>query len=207
MGRRAPHGARVEPDALVGLPRRIAREPLSVLRFRTYDAVIVSEQTVGARPYRTTPAAPWLVREASPPARPPRPLDQARGTSSEARRHRPSTRRCCRLRVKDVDFAANQIVVATATAPGALLRKYPQAARTWAWQWVPRHTILRGSRHRAASAPSSSRVRSAACRQGRSPRRRHPKARRVPHPATLFRHAPARGQPRYPDGPGAPRAP
>jgi integron integrase len=83
---------------------------------------------------------------------------------------------CCRLRVKDVDFTTNQIVIrdgkgrkdrvtmlpATAKTllmthldhvraqhqadlrrgagwvelPGALLRKYPNAGREWAWQWV-----------------------------------------------------------------------
>ena len=83
---------------------------------------------------------------------------------------------CCRLRVQDVDFGANQLVVrggkgdkdritmlpaiakADLTAhldavrvqhqqdlaagagwvelPTALLRKYPNAGREWAWQWV-----------------------------------------------------------------------
>jgi integron integrase len=83
---------------------------------------------------------------------------------------------CCRLRVKDVDFAANQIVIRDGKGrkdrvtmlpaavrtllarhidrvraqhegdlrrgagwvelPGALLRKYPNAGREWAWQWV-----------------------------------------------------------------------
>jgi integrase len=83
---------------------------------------------------------------------------------------------CCRLRVKDVDFAANQIVIRDGKGakdratmlpaaikaalashlanvekqhqadlghgagwvelPGALLRKYPNAARDWGLQWV-----------------------------------------------------------------------
>jgi integron integrase len=83
---------------------------------------------------------------------------------------------CCRLRVKDVDFAGNQIVIRDGKGrkdrvtmlpaavrtllaqyiaqvraqheadlrrgagwvelPGALLRKYPNAGREWAWQWV-----------------------------------------------------------------------
>jgi len=83
---------------------------------------------------------------------------------------------CCRLRVKDVDFATNQIVIRDGKGrkdrvtmlpaavktllmthidhvraqhqadlrrgagwvelPGALLRKYPNAGREWAWQWV-----------------------------------------------------------------------
>jgi integron integrase len=83
---------------------------------------------------------------------------------------------CCRLRVKDVDFATNQIVIRDGKGhkdrvtmlpaavkvaliahlegareqhqsdvrhgagwvelPGALLRKYPNAAREWGWQWV-----------------------------------------------------------------------
>ncbi|HEV8675927.1 MAG TPA: integron integrase [Methylomirabilota bacterium] len=83
---------------------------------------------------------------------------------------------CCRLRVQDVDFAANQLVVRAGKGdkdrvtmlpaivkadlaahveavrtqhqqdlaagagwvelPSALLRKYPNAGREWAWQWV-----------------------------------------------------------------------
>ena len=51
---------------------------------------------------------------------------------------------CCRLHVKDVDFATNKIVVRDGKGrkdgfvelPGALFRKYPNAAREWAWQWV-----------------------------------------------------------------------
>jgi integrase len=83
---------------------------------------------------------------------------------------------CCRLRVKDIDFATNQIVIRDGKGrkdrvtmlpaavkpglvahiqrvreqhqtdvrhgagwvelPGALARKYPDAGRDWAWQWV-----------------------------------------------------------------------
>jgi len=83
---------------------------------------------------------------------------------------------CCRLRVKDVDFASNQIIVREGKGakdrvtllpfaiktdlgrqledvrlqhqrdlrfgagwvelPGALERKYPNAGREWAWQWI-----------------------------------------------------------------------
>jgi integron integrase len=83
---------------------------------------------------------------------------------------------CCRLRVKDIDFATNQIVIRDGKGrkdrvtmlpaavkpglvthiqrvreqhqtdvrhgagwvelPGALARKYPNAGRDWAWQWV-----------------------------------------------------------------------
>jgi len=83
---------------------------------------------------------------------------------------------CCRLRVKDIDFSSNQIIVRAAkgdkdrhtmlpvaikepllrhlkvtryqhdedrkkglgrvSLPNALERKYPNAGREWAWQWV-----------------------------------------------------------------------
>jgi integron integrase len=266
------------------------RDALSTLRFRTYDAGVVSQETVSGSVYGTTASAPWLVREASPPApRPPRLLDRVReairsrhysrrtekayvhwirrfiffhgkrhpaemgapevtafltslavqdkvaaSTQNQAlsallflyrqvlgvdlpwledvvRAKRPQylpvvltrdeTRavlqrlngvprimalllygaglrllECCRLRVKDVDFAANQIVIRDGKGrkdrvtmlpaavrtllarhidqvraqheadlrrgagwvelPGALLQKYPQAGREWAWQWV-----------------------------------------------------------------------
>lgn len=38
-----------------------------------------------------------------------------------------------RLRVKDLDFAR---VGGVAALPDALKRKYPNAEREWAWQWV-----------------------------------------------------------------------
>ena len=60
---------------------------------------------------------------------------------------------CLRLRVKDVDFERNEIVVRAGKGgrdrrtdlsraagwvelPDALARKYPNAGRAWAWQWV-----------------------------------------------------------------------
>ena len=66
------------------------RDALSTLRFRTYDAGIVSPETVRVLLYGMTTSAPWLVREASPPApRPPRLLDRVR----EAIRSRHYSRR------------------------------------------------------------------------------------------------------------------
>ncbi len=66
------------------------RHALSTLRFRTYDAGIVSQETVLGLLYGMTTSAPWLVREASPPApRPPRLLDRVR----EAIRSRHYSRR------------------------------------------------------------------------------------------------------------------
>ncbi len=63
---------------------------MSTLRFRTYDAGIVSQETVRVLLYGMTTSAPWLVREASPPApRPPRLLDRVR----EAIRSRHYSRR------------------------------------------------------------------------------------------------------------------
>jgi site-specific recombinase XerD len=55
---------------------------------------------------------------------------------------------CCRLRVKDLDFDRNEIMVrrlheadlragtGQVELPGALARKYPNAPREWGWQWV-----------------------------------------------------------------------
>jgi integron integrase len=61
-----------------------------MLRFRTYDARIVRQETVGYVLGRATGCAAWLVREASPPApRPPRLLDRVR----EAVRSRHYSRR------------------------------------------------------------------------------------------------------------------
>ncbi len=63
---------------------------MSTLRFGTYDAGIVSQETVRVLLYGMTTSAPWLVREASPPApRPPRLLDRV----SEAIRSRHYSRR------------------------------------------------------------------------------------------------------------------
>jgi hypothetical protein len=54
-------------------------DALYARRFRTYDAGIVSPETVSDLLYRTTASAPWLVREAGPPApRPPRLLERVR---------------------------------------------------------------------------------------------------------------------------------
>jgi integrase len=105
---------------------------------------------------------------------------------------------CCRLRIKDLDFATNQITIRGGKGgkdrltmfpgvvkddlakhlervralhdrdlrhgagwvelPWALARKYPNAGREWAWQWVFPATLLRGPRHRPAPPSSSARV-------------------------------------------------
>jgi site-specific recombinase XerD len=45
---------------------------------------------------------------------------------------------CLRLRIKDVDFAYNQITVrdGKVSMPYALSRKYPNTDREWGWQYV-----------------------------------------------------------------------
>lgn len=54
-------------------------DALYTLCFRTYDAGTVSRSTGGGLLYGATACAPWIVREASPPApRPPRLLDRVR---------------------------------------------------------------------------------------------------------------------------------
>jgi integrase len=132
-----------------------------------------------------------------------------------------------RVRVKDVDFARNQIMVRGGKGdkdratplpsvviadlakhlegvkrqhdadlrhgagwvelPWALARKYPNAGREWAWQWVFPATRIYV--------------------EGRGPARRDPKACHVSRLASLVRHAPARGGPRHPHGTRAPRPP
>jgi hypothetical protein len=65
-------------------------DALSTLRFRTYDADVVSRSTATGLLYAATACAPWIVREASPPGpRPPRLLDRVR----EAIRSRHYSRR------------------------------------------------------------------------------------------------------------------
>jgi len=47
---------------------------------------------------------------------------------------------CLRLRIQDIDFARNQIIVRAGFGeeylPKALVRKYPKAAQEWGQQWV-----------------------------------------------------------------------
>lgn len=50
---------------------------------------------------------------------------------------------CCQLRVKDLDLGRRRITVrdvrrgaGSVALPDALRRKYPNAAREWAWRWV-----------------------------------------------------------------------
>jgi integrase len=95
---------------------------------------------------------------------------------------------CCRLRVKDVDFARLHLErvrrqheldlaggAGSVALPDALDSKYVNAA----WEWG----------------------------HDRRPRQRPREARDVPHAPTLLRHSPARGWLRHPDHPGAPRPP
>jgi hypothetical protein len=130
---------------------------------------------------------------------------------------------CCRLRVQDVDFARNQIVVrgskggkdrmtmlpasvkATLArhlvgvqeqhrldlAPGAgwvelptaLARKYPNAGRKWAWQWVSPATRIYTERTRAATrSPRTSSRTSTTSGPSRSPRPPRPRDHADLHP-------------------------
>jgi integron integrase len=151
---------------------------------------------------------------------------------------------CCRLRVKDVDFATNQITIrdgkghkdratmlpASVKAdlsahlermrrqhesdlrhgagwvelPGALLRKYPNAGRTWGWQWVfpatrfyaDRVTGQRRRHHLHESVLQ--RAVKDAVRSGGGCQARH-----VPYLPALVCHAPPGGEPRHSHRPGA----
>lgn len=138
---------------------------------------------------------------------------------------------CARLRVQDVDFASNQIVVRGGKGdkdrvtmlpgavkadlarhlhgvkrqherdlqsgagwvelPWALARKYPNAGREWAWQWMFPATRFYVDRVTGQ-------------------RRRHHLHESVLQRAVkeaLLRHPPARGQPRHPDRSRASRSP
>jgi hypothetical protein len=153
---------------------------------------------------------------------------------------------CCRLRVQDVDFATNQIVVRGGKGdkdrvtmlpvavkralarhlesvreqhqddlkhgagwvelPTALMRKYPNAGREWAWQWVfpatriyfHRETLQR-RRHHLHETVLQRVVKSAVRKAGI--------ARHTPHVAPLVRDTSSGGEPRHPDCPGVARAP
>ena len=87
--------------------------------------------------------------------------------------------------------------------PHALARKYPAAQREWCWQWVfpaTRCSLRPPERH--SSPPPSSRVRPAACLQGRRACRWPREAGNLPHAAALFRFPPAGGWLRHPHHPG-----
>jgi hypothetical protein len=171
------------------------------------------------------------VKKPAPPApRPPRLLDRVRAglrVRHCSRRTEKAYRAIllygaglrllegARLRVKDVDFSANQIVVrdgkghtnrVTMLLPLALARKYPTAGREWAWQWVfpaTRHYVdlATGQRRRHhLHEPVIQRAVKEAVRQASIARPASCHTLRV-----LLRDPPPRGRPRHPDGAGAPR--
>src|SRR5437773_7506875 len=88
---------------------------------------------------------------------------------------------CCRLRVKDVDFAMNQITIRDGKGH------------------KDRSTML------PAAPPSPSRIRPPAGCQGCRPRRRNCQAGHVSCLPSLVCHPPAGGKPRHPHRLGAPR--
>jgi integrase len=155
---------------------------------------------------------------------------------------------CCRLRVQDVDFATNQIVVRGGKGdkdrvtmlpvavkralarhlesvreqhrddlkhgagwvelPTALMRKYPNAGREWAWQWIfPRDAHLLPSGDASAPAAPPARERAAASGEVGGRQGRYRQARHTPHVAPLVRDTSSGGEPRHPDCPGVARAP
>ena len=130
---------------------------------------------------------------------------------------------CCRLRVKDVDFATNQIVIrerarATPSRPpprrrlGRAARRAPaqvpeRRPRLGLAMGVPGHAHLCGTRHRPATPPSPPRIRAPAGGAGCRPRRQDRQAGDVPHVPSLVCHAPSGGEPRHPHRPGTPQPP
>jgi integron integrase len=154
---------------------------------------------------------------------------------------------CARLRVKDVDFTTNQIIVRAGKGdrdrvtmlpavvktdlvrhvemvkrqheadlrhgagwvelPWALARKYPNAGREWAWQWmfpatriyVDRETGQR-RRHHLHESVLQRAVKDAV-------RRGHREESDVPHLASFVRHSFVGGQPRHPDRTRTARSP
>jgi len=90
--------------------------------------------------------------------------------------------------------------------PWALARKYPNAGREWVWQWVfpaTRFYVDRVTGQRRRHHLHESVVQRAfkeAVRHAGIPKRD------LSHAAPLFRHPPARGRPRHPDGPGTAEA-
>ena len=100
----------------------------------------------------------------------------------------------------DADREANLPGV---SLPYALRRKYPNAASSWAWQWVfPSRTILPRSIFGRAGALSSASAEHPALDAERDPRRRHREAGELPHLPPLLRHPSARGRLRHPHGAG-----
>jgi hypothetical protein len=71
---------------------------------------------------------------------------------------------------------------------------------------VPRHPDLRRACDRPAPTPPPARIRASARGPGRTPEGGDPEARHLPYLPRLVRHTPARGRPRHPHGPRAPRA-
>ena len=72
---------------------------------------------------------------------------------------------------------------------------------------LSRHTTVLGPEHGRATTAPSTRNRSSAGIQDRSPRGRHSEGRKLSYPTTQLRHAPTRGRLRHPHDPGATRPP
>ena len=90
--------------------------------------------------------------------------------------------------------------------PNALARKYPNAAREWAWQiCLSRRRPLRRPTLRRDSTASRRRTVLSARHASGYPQCRGREARNSTYPSALVRHASARVRLRHPDGPGTSR--
>jgi hypothetical protein len=106
---------------------------------------------------------------------------------------------CCRLRVKDVDFATNQIVIRDGKGRKDRVTMLPAAVKTL----LMTHLDHVRTQHQADLRRGAGWVEL----PGALLRKYPSQARHVSHPSPFLRHPPAGGQPRHPDRPGAPRPP
>ena len=106
---------------------------------------------------------------------------------------------CCRLRVQDIDFATNQIVVRGGKGDKDRVTMLPGIAKAD----LSRHLDVVRTQHQRDLAAGAGWVELPTALL-----KKYPNAgREPPHPAPFVRDAPARGRPRYPHRPGTAGAP
>ena len=107
-------------------------------------------------------------------------------------------------RLHDTDLARG---FGRVVLPDALDAKYPNAGRSWPWQFVfPAGRICTDPRWGPPSRFHTPRVRHPAGRRRRRTPRGHSEARQLPHAAPLVRHTPAGRWLRHQNRPGAARS-
>ena len=112
---------------------------------------------------------------------------------------------CARLRVKDIEFPPNQLVVRDGKGEKDRVTMLPASVKRDLAVGVSRHSAVRGSSHRSAPSPSSARDRPSKSGEASRAPRRYPEACDLPHLPSFVRHPPSRGRPRHPNRPGTSR--